>query len=215
MKGAQDLLAEHREALSKGRGLGGDIVGPGGDHEVRPLGGALGEAGEDGDRFIADDLERAVNLKLLDVLGEVPRGHPFVDVLVAGEVVEFLDTGLHVVTGDALAFVDGSEVDLVFDRLVSRDGFVRDIETEGLLGLHDGDPKVTFEDDAAFGGPDVADLGGGVSFGEDVWDHSGRENRKWGIWNSKPPVQKRSRLPRGVKDGLIVVEFVFFNPAWR
>lgn len=44
VKGAQDFLAEHREALTKGRRLRCDIVGAGRDHEVGPLGGALREA---------------------------------------------------------------------------------------------------------------------------------------------------------------------------
>ena len=40
------------------------------------------------------------------------------DLLVAGERVELLDAGLHVVPGDPLALGDGGEVDLVEHPLV-------------------------------------------------------------------------------------------------
>ncbi len=44
-----------------------------------------------------------------------------------------------------------------------------------MLGLHNGDPELAFEDDASFSGPDVGNGGGGVAFGEDVLDHKGRK----------------------------------------
>jgi len=102
-----EFLAKHRDALAKGGGLGRDVVGAGSNDEIFPLLAALTEAGEGGDGFIADDEEGAEDLELFDVLGEVTGGHAFVDVLVAGEVVELLDAGFDIMTCDALAFGNG------------------------------------------------------------------------------------------------------------
>ena len=170
-----EFLAEHRDALAEGGGLGRDVMSAGSDDEVLPLLAALTEAGEGGDGFVADDEEGAEDLELFDVLGEVTGGHAFVDVLVAGEVVELLDAGFDIMTCDALAFGNGGEVNLVDDFFVCSDGVGRDVEAEVVLGLHDSDPELAFEDDASFSGPDVGNGGGGVAFGEDVLDHEGRK----------------------------------------
>ena len=170
-EGVDELFPEHGEAFAIGGGLGRDVVGARGDDKVSVLGGKLGETGEGGDGFVAHEEEGAVDLQLLDVLGEVARGHSFVKLLVAGEVVEFFDPCFDVVAGDALAGVDGGEVDLVFDGFVSSEGFVGDVETEVFLGAGDGKPEFAFEEDAAFGGPDIFEGGRGVAFSEDVWNH--------------------------------------------
>lgn len=68
---AVEFFAEHRDALAEGGGLGGDVVGAGGDDEVLPLVGALAKAGKGGDGFVTDDEEGAEDLELLDVLGEI------------------------------------------------------------------------------------------------------------------------------------------------
>ena len=166
-----EFFPEHRDALAEGGGLSRDVVRSGGDDEILPLLGTLTEAGEGSDGFVPDDQKGAEDLELFYVLGEIARSHPFVDVLVAGEVVELLDTSFDIVTRDALALGDGWEVDLVDDGLVSGDGVGGDVETEVVLGLHDRDPELTLKDDASFGGPDVGDSGRGVAFGEDVLDH--------------------------------------------
>ena len=93
------------------------------------------------------------------------------NMLVAGEVVELLDAGFDIVTRDTLALGDGGEVDLIDDLFICGDCVGRDIEAEVMLGLHDGNPELAFEDDAAFSGPDVSNGGRGVAFGEDVLDH--------------------------------------------
>ena len=71
------------------------------------------EAGEEGDETVAHDLERSPDLELLDVLGEIARGHPPVDVFVTGQRAELVDAGLDVVAGDRLALSDRCQVDLV------------------------------------------------------------------------------------------------------
>ena len=98
------------------------------------LGGPLGQPGQRGDHAVADEGERRADLQLLDVLGQVARGHALVDVLVAGEGGELLDAGLDVVAGDPLAGLDAVEVDLVDHRPVVLDGRGRDVDAEVPLG---------------------------------------------------------------------------------
>ena len=96
------------------------------------------------------------DLQLLDVLGEVARGHARVDVLVAGQRRELLDAGLHVVAGDPLAGVD---------RLRGRPGRRpprRPRSTpsgtstpEVALGPQHGDPELPLEHDLVLGRPDA------------------------------------------------------------
>ena len=114
---------------------------------------------------------------MLDIFGEVARGHALVHLLVTGEAVELLDARLHIVAGDPFAFHDRAGVDLILHLFVSGDRFGGDVEAEVALGLHHGDPELAFEDDAALGRPDGLDFGGGVAFGEDVGDHAAEHGR--------------------------------------
>jgi hypothetical protein len=107
----EQLLTGVREPLAERRGLRRHVVGTAGHDEVAVLGGAFGQERERGHAPVADQLEGAADLQLLDVLGQVTRGHALVDVLVAGERAELLDAGLHVVAGDPLTGSDGGEVD--------------------------------------------------------------------------------------------------------
>ena len=79
-------------------------------------------------------LERGADLQLLDVLGEVARGHRLVDVLVPGQRGELLDARLHVVPGDPLAGRDAGQVDLVQHRLVVLDHAVGHLDARGRAG---------------------------------------------------------------------------------
>ena len=101
-----------------------------GHHQRLVLGREPAEPGQRGDDPGAEQPERGADLELLDVLGEVARGHPLVDVLVAGEGAELLDARLHVVPGDPLAGGDAVEVDLVDDRLVVLDDAVGHLDAE-------------------------------------------------------------------------------------
>lgn len=175
--GEEHFFAEHGEAFAEGGDLGGDVVGTGGDDEVAVLVGTFCEAVEDGGGFHPDDLEGAVDLELLDILGEVAAGHAFVNVFVAGEFAKLFDASFHIVAGDALTFVDGGEIDFGDDSFIIGDGFFRNGEAKISLGFHDGDPEFAFEADFSFGRPDVAHGGGGVAFGEDVGDHFGKGSR--------------------------------------
>src|SRR5690606_15311987 len=167
-EGGEQLLAKHGEAFAEGGGLGRHVGGAAGEHEGAVLLGALGELLQGGGGLEADDLQRAGDLELLDVFGEVARGEAEVDGLAAGESVEGLDAGLDVVESDAFAGVDVGEVDLALGFLVVGDGGGRDGQAEVALGLHDGDPVIALYADASGGGPDVFDEGRGVAFGEDV-----------------------------------------------
>ena len=110
--GDEQLVGGAREALAERGGLGGDVVAAPGQHQLGVLGGAAGQAGEDGDGAVAHVLQRQPDLQLLDVLGEVAAGHALVDVLVPRQRGELLDARLDVVAGDALAGGDGGEVDV-------------------------------------------------------------------------------------------------------
>ena len=117
-----------------------------------------------------DDFERAEDLELFDVFREIAAGETEVDELAFREIGEFLDAGLHVVEGDALAFGDGGEIDFTFDSLVVLDRSGRDGDAEIALGLHDGDPEIALKGDAAVRRPDGLHRGGGVAVREDVED---------------------------------------------
>ena len=125
---------------------------------------------EGGDALGLGEPERAVDLQLLDVLGEVAAGHALVQVLVTGEFAELLDARLDVVAGDALPPHDGFQVDLVLDPLVALDHAVRHRNAEIALALQHGDPVFALETDLAFAAPDGAHGRRGVAFGEDVRD---------------------------------------------
>ena len=100
------LKPDHRlfrnigKPLAEGGGLGGDVVGAGDHHLACVALGERREAGKEGDETVAHDLERSPDLELLDVLGEITRGHSPVDVFVTGQRAELVDAGLDVVAGD-------------------------------------------------------------------------------------------------------------------
>ena len=143
-------------------------MGPACHDEGLVLCGALANAGDDGDSLVADELEGTQDLQLLDVLREVTGGHALVNVLVASQGVELFDACLDVVARDALAVSDGRKVDVLDDGLVGRDGLCRDVDAEVLLGLHDGDPQLTLEDDLVLRRPDLGHLGGCIACGQYV-----------------------------------------------
>ena len=123
---------------------------------------------EHGQRTTAHELQRTIDLQLLDVLRQVAAGHALVDVLVACQSVEFLDACLHVVARHALTVSDGLEVHLVHHGLIGRDGFLRDIHAEVALSAHDGDPQLALEHDLVLGAPQPRHLRRGVAVGQDV-----------------------------------------------
>ena len=97
------------------------------------LAGAVADGFEQRDRLVTGELERAPHLQLLDVFGQIARGHALVDFLVASQRVELLDTRLHVVAGDPLPLCDRVQVHLVDDLLVVFDRARFDRNTELLL----------------------------------------------------------------------------------
>ncbi len=166
----EQLLPKHGPAAAEGGDLGGDVVRARGEGDVPRLDGAAGEGGEGGEAFFPHFQQGAEDLELLDIFGEVAAGHAFVDVLVPGQLAEFLDARLHIVAGDALALHDGGEKDLVLHGLVSLDDAFRHGDAELALAFEHGDPVVALQADLALGGPEGAHGGGGVAFGEDIGD---------------------------------------------
>ena len=113
-------------------------------------------------------LERAQNLQLLHILGEVPAGQALVHVLVAGEGVELLDAGLDVVAGDELARRDRVQVNLFEDPLVVGERLLRHGNPELGLGAEHREPELALEDDLVLGRPELYKLRTGIAVGEDI-----------------------------------------------
>ena len=63
------------------------------------------------------------------------------NLLVTGEVVEFLDPGLDVVAGDFFPGHDGSGIHTVLGQFVGINRGLRHIQPEIALRLHHGDPE--------------------------------------------------------------------------
>ncbi|MPM77471.1 hypothetical protein SDC9_124474 [bioreactor metagenome] len=170
----QQFVGAGGEPLAEGGDLGGDVVRPPGDRLVGVLDGEAAELGQRRDDPVADHLQCLAGLPLLDVLGQVARGHPLVDVLVAGQRAELLDPRLDVVAGDALAGRDGIEIDLIDDGEVVSDHLVgvvtAEFDTEVPLSLQHRDPQLAFGDDLVDRRPDRAHLLGRIAVGQHVRD---------------------------------------------
>ena len=132
----------------------------------------FGELREGRDDAAAHQPQRVQHLELLDVLGQVARGHALVDVLVPGQRVELLDAGLHVVARHALAGVDRVEVHAVDDGLVGGDHLVgvspAEVDAQVALRPQHREPELPLRDDLGLRRPDALHLGGGVTGGKDV-----------------------------------------------
>jgi len=154
-----------------------------GHHQGRVLGGAIGDPRQHRDAVVVDVAQRLQNLQLLDVLGEVAAGHPLVDVFVAGQRVEFLDSGLHIVARDPFPVGDRRQVDLVDDAGVVVDDAIGDIDSQFALGGHDRNPQPALGGDLGARRPDVGKLRGRVTTGEDIGDlgfgHAGQFSSRW------------------------------------
>src|SRR5690606_13621509 len=153
--------------------LGGNVVGPPGDGNRRVASGQVGHPNDRRHGPGQDHFEGASNLELFHVLGEIAGGHPEVDALVAGQMVELLQSRLHVVTQHSLAVGDRSQVHLIHHRPIGLHDLIGYVETEAALGFEHCYPQLTFEADPAGRVPDLFHLGGCVAGGEDVLDHAG------------------------------------------
>ncbi|CCW13901.1 hypothetical protein EBESD8_44640 [Rhodococcus aetherivorans] len=170
----EQLVGGGREPLAEGGGLRGDVVRPARHHQRRVLGGAVGQPRGDRDAVGVHVLEGAQDLQLFDVLGEVAAGHALVHVLVAGEGVELLDAGLHVVAGDALAGRDRLEVDLLEHPLVVGQGLLRDVDPEFRLRPEDRQPQLALEHDLVLRRPQRCQVRAGITGGKNVRDATHR-----------------------------------------
>ncbi len=96
----QQFLARLSEPLSQSRRLGRNIVGAGDHGQPGVFRSSLGKETKKRHRPMVDQLERPPGHQLLDILGQVAAGQALVDLLMAGELVEFLDPGFDVVLQD-------------------------------------------------------------------------------------------------------------------
>ena len=192
----QQLVGGGGEPFAQGGDLGRDVVGTTGQRLLGPCDGQPGQLRQGSDDAVADHAQRGQDLVLLDVLGEVSRGHALVDVFVAGKGVELLDPGLDVVAGDAFAGRDGFEVHLTCDRLVGGDHLVRigapEVDAQVALGAQHRQPEPALGDHLCLGRPDVAHLRGGVTGGQHIGDaHAG---------NSIVSTALSPEFPEGLRD---------------
>ena len=168
--GHEEFISRAREALAQCRCLSRDIVRATGDRGLGVGDGERGQALKRGDDLELDEEQCIADLQLLDVLRQVARGHPEVDGLEAGEVVELLDASLHVVLGDPLASRDRLKVDLVDHRQVGLGSTSGNRQAECSLSIHYRDPEPPFEQDLRRGRPDVVHGIGCVASGEHIRD---------------------------------------------
>ncbi len=134
LEGDQELVGRRCEPLAESGRLRGDVVRAPDHDQVGVLGRESGQPYECRHNSIAHVQQRQPDLHLLDVLGEVARGHPLVDLLGAGQRGELLDPRLDVVSGHSLARRDRLEVNLVDDGLVRLHNTVRHLDPQLALG---------------------------------------------------------------------------------
>ena len=92
------------------------------------------------------EFQRAADLQLLNVFGEIAARHALVHMLVTGERVELLDAGLDVVAQHPLARGDRRQVDVVEHALVVVHHTVRHGDTQLGLRAQHRQPQLTLGD---------------------------------------------------------------------
>ncbi len=174
MESNQQLVGGIGKTLAESRHLGRNVVGASSDRLVGVLHSTLRDSRERSNSAVTNDLQPLQHLVLLDVLRQVAASHAFVNVLVAGKRVEFLDSRLHVVSSHALPFGDGLRIHLVDDRAVGIDHLVRIVATKVdaqiALRLQNSDPELALSDDFSFWRPDVDHLCACVTAREYIFD---------------------------------------------
>ena len=155
---SEQLVGERREPFAQRGHLGGNIVRASGQRNFVVLDGQLSEPSERRDGFVTNQQQRLPDLQLLDVFGQVARGHALVDVLVSRERVELLDACLHVVAGDPFTLGDRCQVHVVGRSFVRADGVVRDVDAEFALCLEYSDPQLP-SSRTLFSGAQIAVIG--------------------------------------------------------
>ena len=166
--GHQDLIGSRGETLAQRGGLRRNIVGASSHDQELVLASAVAHRLEQRDCLVAGQFQRLAHLELLHIFGQVARGHPLVDLLVARQRIELLNACLHVVASDLLALRDRVQVDLVDDLLVVLDSALGDLDTEFLLGLEHCDPQLALKDDLVLRSPQGGHLRGGVTVAQNI-----------------------------------------------
>ena len=93
------------------------------------------------------EFERSADLQLLNVFGEVAARHALVHMLVAGQRVEFLDAGLHVVAQHPFARGDRGQVDVLEHPLVVVHHAVGYVDAQLRLRAQHRQPQPALGDD--------------------------------------------------------------------
>ena len=170
VEGEQRLLAGVGEPLAERGHLRGHVVRARRQWLGAVLPRQIGQSDQRRDHPVTDQHQAVADLHLLDVLGQVPRGHALVDLLVTGQGAELVDPGLDVVQGLTLALGDRCQVDPVDDGFVCLDRAVGHVDAEISLGAQHGDPQPALRDHLVPRRPDGRHLGAGVPISQDVGD---------------------------------------------
>ena len=170
VKGIQRLFGEHCNATAQCAQLRSDIVSARGDPDRPILRCPQAEQVQHGHRLFPNHQQAAVDLELLHILRQVTTGHSLVNVLVSGQPAEFFYPRLHVMTRRSLALHDRGHVHRILYLFISRNRFLRNLKPGTALRPHHGDPEFPLQHDFPFCRPDLLDVRGSVTFGEDIWN---------------------------------------------
>ena len=141
-----------------------------GHHQVAIADRALGQPRHHRDAVAENQFERAADLQLLNVFGQVPARHALVHMLVAGQRVELFDARLDVVAQHPLALGDRGEIDIGDHPLVIVDDAVRNVDTQLGLRPQHREPQSALADDLGLRRPDRDHLVAGIPAGQHVWN---------------------------------------------
>ena len=159
----QHLICCGSKTLTQGGGLSSHVVGTASHNQALILRCAGTNRCNNSNALVAHKLQRTVDLQLLHVFGEVTRSHALVDMLMSSQRIEFLNAGLHIMAGNALALSNAGQINLINDSFIGCDCLIGDCYPQIFLRFHHGDPELALHDDLFFGTPQVGKLCGGVT----------------------------------------------------
>ena len=149
---------------------------PASHHNGCRFGSAFSQTSERCKHAATNHHERTSQLQLLDVLGEIARSHPLMNLFVTSQRTELIDAGLHIVASDTFTGVDGIEVDLINDTAIGIDRVVGHRNTEVTLGFKDCQPEFSLKNDLLFGRPQSDHLRARIPSSKNIGHRRGRHS---------------------------------------
>ena len=130
LKPDHGFLGHVREALPQRRGLSCHVVGTSHHHQIDMFRSQRGQAGQQGNQPVPHEDEGLTDLQLFNVLSEIPRGHSAMNVLLACQYTELIDSSLDIVASDFLARRNRPEIDIVQYRFIGFDRPFADLNSQ-------------------------------------------------------------------------------------